>query len=202
MNDRRLEQRVAAVAEAALTERGFVTAIDVFLGLGWLAPSNEQAWRQGRTPCLERVVTANLSKITTAMRCFRAWARRRGLKPSETAYLARARGRRTLRFSKSGKPSIERAYRTHWVSPRLSEHKHERPAGRHGQPPEPAAVASIRREDTDYDVLSTAGVDRGKTGERVRDDGHNESYPANALRSAACASVAYAGARSSARFCP
>jgi hypothetical protein len=41
MNDRRLEQRVAAVAEAALSERGFVTAIDVFLGLGWLAPSGE-----------------------------------------------------------------------------------------------------------------------------------------------------------------
>ncbi len=65
MNDRRLEQRVAAVAEAALPERGFVTAIDIFLGLGWLAPSSEQAWRQGRTPYLEKVVTANLSKITT-----------------------------------------------------------------------------------------------------------------------------------------
>jgi hypothetical protein len=58
MNDRRLEQRVAAVAEAALSEHGFVTAINVFLGLGRLAPSSEQAWRQGRTPCLERVVTA------------------------------------------------------------------------------------------------------------------------------------------------
>jgi len=121
MNDRRLEQRVAAVAEAALSERGFVAAIDVFLGLGWLALSGEQAWRQGSIPYLERVVTANLSKITTAMRCLGAWARRRGLKRSETAYVVRARGRRELRFSKSGKPSIERAYRTHWVSPRLSE---------------------------------------------------------------------------------
>ena len=53
------------------------------------------------------VITANLSKITTAMRCFGAWARRRGLKPSETAYVVRARGRRALRFSKRGKPSIE-----------------------------------------------------------------------------------------------
>jgi hypothetical protein len=58
----------------------------------------------------------------------------------------------------------------HWVLPRLSEREHERPAERHGRPPGPAVVASIRREDTDYDGLSTAGVDRGEAGERVRDD--------------------------------
>ncbi len=144
MNDRRIEQRVAAVAEAALSERGFVTAIDVFLGLGWLEPSNEQAWRQGRTPYLERVITANLSKIATAMRCLQAWARRRGLKPSETAYVARSRGRRALRFSKSGKPSIERAYRTHWVSPRLSERKRERLAERQSRPPELIVISPVR----------------------------------------------------------
>jgi hypothetical protein len=144
MNDRRLEQRVVATAEAALSQRGFVTAVDIFLGLGWLAPSSEQAWRQGRTSYLERVVTANLSKITTAMRCFQIWARRRGLEPSETAYVARSRGRATLRFSKSGNPSIERNYRTHWVSPRLSERKRERLAERHSKPPELLVISPIR----------------------------------------------------------
>src|ERR1039457_6055147 len=109
MNNKRLEERVRTAAEAALSEREFVTAIDIFLGLDWLAPSSEQAWRQGRTPYLERVVTANLSKISTAMRCLRVWAHRRGLKPSETAYVARSRGRAPLRFSKRGKPSIARA---------------------------------------------------------------------------------------------
>lgn len=34
MNDKQLEQHVRTVAETALAERGFVTAIDVFLGLG------------------------------------------------------------------------------------------------------------------------------------------------------------------------
>jgi hypothetical protein len=144
MNDRRLEQRVVAIAEAALSERGFVTAIDIFLGLGWLAPSGEQAWRQGRTPYLEAVVTANLSKISTAMKVFRAWTRRRGLKPSETAYLARARGRATLRFSKSGNAGIERAYRTHWVSPQLSERKRERLAERHSKPPDLVVISPVR----------------------------------------------------------
>lgn len=146
-NDKRLERRVRAVAEAALSARGFVTAIDVFLGLGWLATSSEQAWRQGRVPYLERVVTANLNKISKAMRFFRAWARSRDLKPSETAYVARARGRSTLRFSKTGNPSIELAYRTHWVSPQLSERKRERLAERHGKPSEIAQPGSRRTDD-------------------------------------------------------
>lgn len=120
MSDAVLEQRVVRVAEVALAERKYATAIDVFLGLGWLTPSRFEDWRKGRVNCLERVVQANLSKLSTAMRFFRRWALRRGLKPSETAYLARTRGRRRpLRFSVSGKPEIERAYRTHWVSPEL-----------------------------------------------------------------------------------
>lgn len=154
MNDKRLEERVKTVAEATLSERGFVTAIDIFLGLGWLAPSSEQAWRQGRTPYLERVVTANLSKIGAAMRCLRVWARQRGLKPSETAYVARSRGRARLRFSKSGKESIERAYRTHWVSPALSERKRKRLAERQGKPPELVVISPIR----DWTCTACAGT--------------------------------------------
>ena len=43
--------------------------------------------------------------------------RLRGLRPSETDYRAWTRTRTVLRFSKSGNPHIERAYRTHWVGP-------------------------------------------------------------------------------------
>ena len=142
-NDKRLERRVVAAAEAALAERGFVTAIDVLLGLGWLPASAERAWRQGRIPFLEGAVEANLSKISKAMRFFRAWARGRGLKPSETAYVRRARGRQTLRFSKSGEAGIERAYRTHWVSPQLSEAKRRRLAERQSRPPDLVVIQPL-----------------------------------------------------------
>jgi hypothetical protein len=57
---------------------------------------------------------------------FGRWARERGLVASRTEYVARTRERRPLRFSVSGKPPIEEAYRTHWVSPRLSEAKRRR----------------------------------------------------------------------------
>ncbi len=50
-----------------------------------------------------------------------ALGRDRGLNPSETDYVARTRDRRRLRFSVTGEDAIERAYRTHWVSPELSE---------------------------------------------------------------------------------
>lgn len=142
--DRRLKERVIAAAEAALAERQLVTAIDIFLGLGWLPRSSEQAWRQGRIPCLEAAVTADPSKISKAMRFFRRCAERAGLKPVETAYVARSPGRRTLRFSKSGDASIERAYRTHWLSPRLSERKRERLLERRSKPPDLVVIAPIK----------------------------------------------------------
>jgi hypothetical protein len=69
------ERRVIEAAEAALEARGFVTAIDVLGGLGWLPPSSEGAWRQGRIPYLERAVTAHLDKILG--RCVTSAAGRR-----------------------------------------------------------------------------------------------------------------------------
>ncbi|MGH2946485.1 MAG: DUF2293 domain-containing protein, partial [Solirubrobacteraceae bacterium] len=142
-NDKRLEQRVVAAAEAALAERRFVTAIDILLGLGWLAASGEQAWRKRRIPYLEAAITANLNKFSKAMRFFRQWAHRRGLEPGEAAYVRRVPGRPALRFSKSGDPSIERAYRTHWVSPRLSEAKRRQLAERQSRPPDLVVIQPL-----------------------------------------------------------
>ena len=140
VSDKRLERRVIDAAEAALGARGFVTAIDVLTGLGWLPPSSERAWRQGRIPYLERATTVDLDKISLAMRYFRLWAEGRGLRASETAYVARTRDRRALRFSRSGQPSVELAYRTHWVSPKLSE----RQAERQSRPPDLVVISPVR----------------------------------------------------------
>jgi hypothetical protein len=132
----RLQSRIVRAAEAALAERNVVSPIDVLIGVGWLAPSEVDRWRQGRIPCLEAAAQVNLAKLSTAMKYFRGWARDRGLRPSETAYVARTRDRRPLRFSKSGIPDIERAYRTHWVSPDLSPGKRQRVAEQQSKPPD------------------------------------------------------------------
>jgi len=138
-----IDRRVVRAAEEALAKRKFVTAIDVLVGVGWLEPRRVDEWRQGRVDYLERVTVANLGKISTAMRSFRGWAQARGLKPSETAYVARTRDRRPLRFSKSGNPEIELGYRTHWVSPELSERKRARLAERQSRPSELVVVSPL-----------------------------------------------------------
>ncbi|CAN5200219.1 hypothetical protein BH20ACT16_BH20ACT16_08800 [soil metagenome] len=52
--------------------------------------------------------------------------------------------RRPLRFSVSGDPAIERAYRTHWVSPELSERERARLAERQSRPPDLVVVSPIK----------------------------------------------------------
>lgn len=137
-----IQARVHRVAEQMLAEQQYVRPIDVLLGLGWLAPSHVDRWRQGRVPYLEQEVQAGLGKVSTAMLEFRRWARASGLTPSETAYVARTRDRRRLRFSASGDPKIERAYRTHWVSPELSDRKLEHLIEQQSRPPDLVAIAA------------------------------------------------------------
>jgi hypothetical protein len=140
----KLEARIVRAAEGALADHEFVTALDVLTGIGWLTPPQIDLWRQGRATSLEAEVQANLVKVSTAMRLFRRWAENSGLRPSETAYLARTRDRRALQFSVSGDAELERAYRTHWVSPELSEAKRRRLAERQAQPPDLVVISAIK----------------------------------------------------------
>ncbi|MGA2044205.1 MAG: hypothetical protein ABSG83_12645 [Roseiarcus sp.] len=142
----KLAERVARAAEAALAAEKMVAPIDVLVGIGWLDPSSLKRWRQGQADCLERVVQANLSKLSDAMKLLRIWAREKGLKPSRTAYVAQGRRRQPLRFSLSGAPAIEEAYATHWISPELSQKKRERLEEKASRPPELVVIEPLNRE--------------------------------------------------------
>jgi hypothetical protein len=123
----RLEERVVRSAEAALSRQQYVSAIDVLCGMGLLLSKHVDSWRKGRVDYLERAVQGNLHKISSSMEIFRRWAREKGLMPSETVYVRRARsGTLPLQFSKSGDPAIEKNYSTHYISPALSERKQEK----------------------------------------------------------------------------
>ena len=131
-----LEERVVRAAEAALARNRSVSPVDVLVGLGWIPQVRLDEWRQGRVDALETVVSANPGKATQAIAVFGRWARQQGLSPTETEPLARTRDRRPLRFSQSGDQEIERAYRTQWVSPELSERAQERLRERLSRPPD------------------------------------------------------------------
>lgn len=125
-NRRKLADRVVRAAEASLAAQNYASPIDVLVRIGWLDPGAVKRWRQGQIDCLEAAVQANLARISEAMKLFRSWATGKGLSASETHYVARTPQRQALRFSRSGNPTIEQLYRTHWVSRELSERKRER----------------------------------------------------------------------------
>ncbi len=126
-NQEELKRRVIRAAEAALSRQQYVSPIDVLCGMGLLAPTLVDSWRKGRIDFLERVIQGSLSKISSSMAAFRCWAMEKGLRPSETRYVRRTRpGTLDLQFSASGNPEIEKAYRTHYVSPELSERKQQK----------------------------------------------------------------------------
>jgi hypothetical protein len=139
-----VEERVVRAAEATLAERKMVSAVDVLLGLRWLAPSHVDVWRQGRVETLEALMQVRPDRLSAALDAFSRWAKRRGLQPTETAYVARTRDRRPLRFSASGASDRELAYRTHWVSADVSERQREQLAERESRPPDLVVVEPIK----------------------------------------------------------
>jgi hypothetical protein len=143
-NQKKLADRVTRAAEAALAAQKFVSAIDVLLGIGWLDLSGHKRWRQGQVDSLEEIVRSNLPRISEAMGLFRSWAGARGLVASEASYVAKTPSRKTLRFSRSGDPAIEKLYCTHWISGELSEKKRERLAEKAGRAPELVVIQPLR----------------------------------------------------------
>ncbi len=137
MSKAKLEIRVVQAAEAALQEKQYVSPIDVLLWIGFLQTSPLKEWRLGRIPFLEKCIQANLNKISFVMKIFRAWARKKGLKSSKTAYVRQTKGdTQALRFSKNGVEVIEQAYRTHYISPELTKKKQKQLEEKMSKPPE------------------------------------------------------------------
>ncbi|MGH8882517.1 MAG: hypothetical protein ACRD0P_35085, partial [Stackebrandtia sp.] len=62
-NRAKLRRAIAAAGNTAVAKNGYVTAIDVLLGTGWLRPEKVEDWRRGRVPYLEQVTVASLPKI-------------------------------------------------------------------------------------------------------------------------------------------
>jgi len=62
-----LRERIVRAAEAALAHHQYVSAIDILTGAGLLAPTHVESWRKGRIDFLERVIQANLKKISQSI---------------------------------------------------------------------------------------------------------------------------------------
>ena len=140
----KLERRVAEAAEAALARQKYVAPLDVLTGIGWLPQTLVDRWRQGRVDHLEKLLSVQPGKRADALEYLDRWAQAAGLTPAETGYVAATRDRRALRFTADGDPAVERAYRTHWISPELSEARRERLTQRQSKAPDLVVVMPIK----------------------------------------------------------
>jgi hypothetical protein len=136
VSSRSLNSRVVATAAEALARQGFVTPVDVCLGLGWLHASNVDDWRHGRVDDLEDFLPVRGDKITELIVCLDSWARERGLE--------RTRNRRPLRFFSGAPAAAEAVWRTRWVSRDLPAQKRERIAKAQDSPPDLVVVQPVR----------------------------------------------------------
>ncbi|GIJ78738.1 hypothetical protein SAMN05443287_1162 [Micromonospora phaseoli] len=132
----KLERRVLAAAQAALSRHRYVSPLDLLGALGWLPGNVVDRWRQGRIPVLEREAAVPASRLLEALEMLGRWARAEGLHPGEVDYIGATRDRRRLRFTAGGDPEVERAYRTHWASAALSESARQRLVQRRSAPPD------------------------------------------------------------------
>jgi hypothetical protein len=147
-NRNALPERVVKAAEAALAAQGHVSPIDVLVGIGWLDMSAVERWRRGQIDCLERTLQTSLPRILEALKLLQSWATGSGLSASPTHYVARSPQRQMLRFSRNEDPAIEALYRTHWVSPELSEKKRQRLAEKASRAPDLVVIQPLNREWT------------------------------------------------------
>lgn len=161
----KLERRVVAAAEEALTRQRYVSPLDVLTGLGWVPPGLVTDWRQGRVPHLEAVAAVSADRLTDALEVFHRWADDRGLRPGEVEYPAATRDRHPLRFTAAGDPALELTYRTHWMPADLPERQRERLTAKQNKPPDLVVVRPLDeftcvgcgRDDAGMLIMENAG---------------------------------------------
>ena len=116
-----LERALSPITSELLREKGYLCFVDSFMRLGYLSQADYEDWRLKRIPYLERVLTLNLPTINFVMKTVRRTSLNGHLKPSMTVYKSWGKSKKVLlQFSKSGDPTIETAYATHFVRPKPS----------------------------------------------------------------------------------
>ena len=119
MNRRDLEKKLSPITSGLLRGKGYISLIDVFIGLGYLTKKDVESWRMKRIPYLEKSIKVGLSNITFINKTVRGNCHKGGLRESYTAYKSWGKGAKIdLQFSKSGSKNIEALYSTHWLKRR------------------------------------------------------------------------------------
>lgn len=113
-----LYPRIARAVGRILARDRVVAPVDVLVSMDLLAPERLEDWRRGRVAFLEKVVDGNLTRLSRLLRILRFHAHDLNLVPRLTEYHRRGKGpSQRLRFTKTGDPGVEKAYRRHFEWP-------------------------------------------------------------------------------------
>ena len=124
MDRRELEKKLHPITSELFSKKGYISLIDVFIGLGYLSKNDVDEWRMKRIPYLEKCIKINLSKISFISKTVIENCKNGNLRESYTAYKSWGKGKKVdLRFSKSGNTDIEKSYSTHFLKPSLKASK-------------------------------------------------------------------------------
>ena len=135
---------MVAAAQQAFARQGFVTPVDVCLGLGWLHDCNVDDWRHGRADDLEEFLPVHDDRLIDIHVYLHHWATARGLQRADGEYVSATRARRELRFLRDGHPVEEAIWRVRWVSPDLQESKRDRITKTQDAPPDLVVINPVR----------------------------------------------------------
>jgi hypothetical protein len=144
-----LRVRVETAAAEALARQKYVTPVDIFVGIGWVAPPNVDVWRQGGVDSLDRLLPVDAAKLGDVLEYARRWAAGHGLKQGEVSYIAATRDRRPLRFIAGAAEDAERGWHVQWTSPELSAEQAQRITQKRSAPPDLVVIQPVQ------DVTST-----------------------------------------------
>ena len=117
MNREQLAKKVEDSCIEILDNLGYISSVKVLLRLDYLTKDNYEKWRFGKIDYLEKVCTANLSKLNFANSSISKISKKLNLKSSRTVYTKYGKGPKTkLRFSKSNNNAKEIQYSTHYLN--------------------------------------------------------------------------------------
>ncbi len=130
MNNNEIIGKVHNSMYQQLQKTGVAIPVQVLLDLGFLSKEDYEKWRFGKVDYLERGCRGNLSSLSFIMGQIRSYAAKNNLKASRAFYKQWGDKKfphtKQLRFSKSGKEDIEKAYVTHYIdTAKVSELKNQ-----------------------------------------------------------------------------
>ena len=118
-----LYPKVVRATARILKRSDVISPVEILLQMGNLEPKDHEAWCRGQVLYLERVFQGSLSKANRILRIIGFHAHDLNMVPSQHIY--RQKGKNiALRFSKSGNPSLKKAYTRHFKWNQSQEKKH------------------------------------------------------------------------------